>query len=660
MSRTFWLASLAAAWLALPAAAGIVEVQVTRTESFAGGAAQGTRGAYVKVVGVAKGELDPRLAVNRVIANIDRAPRNARGMVEYDVDFYIMRPVEIAKGNGAILYDVTNRGRKFLLPWMQDARQTSPGGLNEPTAAEHAGNGFAFREGYAVVWSGWDPDAPRANGGMTIRVPIATDGGRPIVQRIRDEFVFGTRVSGDGSRAALSYPATSLDPTQARLTVRAREQDAPQEVAWEYVDANTIRLLPASERFKPGYIYDFRYAAKDPKVLGIGYAATRDLVSFLKYEPRDRAGHRNPLAAEDGALAARRALAVGISQSGRYLRDHVSQGFNQDEARRKVFDGVLAHISGIGRVFMNEPFAQPNRTNTQHEDHLFPENAFPFAHGAMDDPITGRRGALLRGDGFDPLVMEVNTSTEYWQKGASLLATDPLGRRDVAMPPGVRLYMVAGTQHGGRAHLGTAAGTCVNPRNPHSPAPLLRALTVALDDWVRAGISPPASRIPRLAESALVAPERIAFPAIPGAQIANGGNSLCLFGEWTDPQVRRDKCYVPLVSSVDADGNEAAGVRLPDIAVPVATYTGWNLYRAPYPEGELCDREGSYFAFAKTRAEREANRDPRPSLAERYASHADYVRRVAETAQQLVRDRLLLAADAAAFVSRAEREGPLK
>ncbi len=492
---------------------------------------------------------------------------------------------------------------------------------------------------------------------MAIDVPVASAAGRPIVQTIREELVVATRGPGDGAALRLSYDAATLDQGEARLTVRARESDPPQALAagdWAYLDARTIKLLPEGTKFKPGWLYDFRYPARDPKVLGIGYAATRDLVAFLRYERRDRAGNSNPLALASGEVPVTRALALGISQSGRYLRDYIGLGFNQDERSRTVFDGVLTHIAGIGRVFMNEPFAQPNRTNTQHEDHLFPENAFPFSTATTIDPVSGRTGSLFRHDGFDPLLIEVNTSTEYWQKGASLLTTDPLGTRELELPHNARVYLVAGTQHGGRAHLATDRGPCVNPRNPHSPAPVLRALVVALDAWVATGIAPPPSRVPTIKDGTLAAPAEAGFPPLPAAAVATFGNRVAPFGDWREPRPRPQEAYRTLVARVDADGNDVAGIRLPDIAVPIATYTGWNLYRAPYPEGELCDRDGSYFAFARTREQRSAEHDPRPSLEERYPSHADYVNRVAAAAQELVRDRLLLAEDAARYVSAAQ------
>jgi Alpha/beta hydrolase domain len=633
-------------------------LKINRTEPFADGKEFGTAGAYLRITGTAYGELDPHHPLNAVIVNLDKASRNARGLVEYEVDFYIMRPVDIARGNRKILYEVVNRGRKNLMPVLHETPETSPGAFNNPTTATDAGNGLTFRAGYTLVWSGWDPDAPRANHGLSMRAPVATDNGAPIVKTIRDEFVFGTRVPTTQQTAPLSYEAATLDQSRARLTVRAREADPHTEIPpsqWAYADARSIKLLPEGTTFQPGLIYDFWYPAKDPKVLGIGFAATRDLVSFLRYEARDRAGNANPVALNGGAPGIRAVFAFGVSQSGRYLRNHIDLGFNQDESGRKIFDGILSHVAGIGKVFANYEFGQPYRTRTQHEDHWFPENYFPFAHATLTDPVTGQTGGLWRGDGFDPSVIEVNTSTEYWQKGASLLHTDPLGQQDITMSPTVRHYLVAGTQHGGRSGMRAARGSGVHPRNPHDPTPALRALLVALDRWVTEGIEPPPSRIPTLAAGTLVAPKGLKFPDIPGMQAPGFANRVDVLKDWVHPEPAPAGAYTPLVPQVDGDGNEVDGIRLPPIAVPLATYTGWNPYKAPYPEGEFCDREGSYVPFARTKAERLANGDPRPSLEERYGNHEAYVQKLKEVVRELQEARLLLPEDAAWFVNEAAR-----
>ena len=277
----------------------------------------------------------------------------------------------------------------------------------------------------------------------------------------------------------------------------------------------------------------------------------------------------------------------------------------------------------------------------------------PFAHAPQTDSHTGQTHALLRGDGFDPLIIEVNTSTEYWQKGASLLHTDLEAQGDLAIPDTVRLFLMAGTQHGGRAGLTAVQGNGYHPRNPHNPTPALRALLVALEQWVVEGVAPPTSRIPTLADGSLVRPDMLAFPVIPGILAPEQMNVIVGREHWVYPESNPATVYHARIPQVDAGGNEIAGIRLPPIAVPRATYTGWNLYRAPCPKGELCDREGSYLPFAASRVEREASGDPRPSLEERYRSRAAYVKRVEAVAQTLVDERLLLPQDAARYVDEA-------
>lgn len=650
MTRSiFILLALVVGGLATSAEAEITAITIDRVEPFADGATFGDAGVYERVIGTAAGELDPKDPLNRGIVDLDKAPRNAHGMVEYDTDIFLLRPKDPAKGSGKILYEVNNRGRKLLNSWLLDAPAAS-GSLNDPRTVADAGNGFLLRQGFTIVWSGWDPDAPRGNNGMAMHVPVVQAKGRPIIRTIRDELVNGTR-SPKAAVFKLSYAAADLDTRHAHLTVRAKEAYPAREIpadGWAFVDERTIKLLPDGAAPEPGVLYDLVYKAKDPKILGIGFAATRDLVAFLRYEAHDATGAPNP-----AGSGIREALAFGISQSGRYLRDFIGQGFNQAERHRKVFDGVLTHISGIGRVFLNTEFGQPSRTNTQHEDHLMPENEFPFSTATLHDPITGKRGSLFRHDGFDPLLIEVNTSTEYWQKGASLLTTDPLGMRDVPLPANARVFLIASTQHAGRPGLTPAPGLCVNPRNPHNPSPALRALLVDLDEWVSKGVEPPASRVPRLSDGTLAAPDAIGFPAIPGFQAVREMNSIARFPDWVRPKPDGGQQYRPLVAAVDADGNETAGVRLPDIAAPLATHTGWNAYKAPFPEGELCDRDGSYAPLPKTKAERLSNGDPRLSLEERYGDHGAYLAKLTAAAQELVEERLLLPEDAERYIAAA-------
>lgn len=605
----------------------ITAIEIRDRIPLVGGATFGASGAYTRLNGTAFGELDPAHPRNRDIALLGQAPRNARGRVEYRSDFVILTPADPARGNGRILYEVNNRGRIMLF-----ANLCAGAAGNTPQTAAELGNALPLRLGFTLVWNGWDAGAPQATG-LALDAPVATENGTPIVRRIREEFVSGTRL-GVLPAFRLSHDAASANAT---LTVRRTQTGARRDVPFAFVDARTLRLLPDGTPPEPGSIYELQYDATHPRVQGIGFAATRDLIGYLR---------RN--GAEVLGRPVTHTLAFGISQAGRYLRDHIAHGFNADEDGARVFDGVFTHVAGVGRVFHDTPFAQPFRTRTWHEDHDFPEVEFPFSSAAMVDPVTGGGGALLRGEPTDPKLIETNTSTEYWQKGASLLHTDPLGERDVALPATVRGYLLAGTQHGGKANMPRDKGPCVHPRNWHDPMPAVRALLVALDEWVVTDRAPPDSRLPRIADGSLVPAEAVAMPAIPGLSKPRAANDVAPLADWTAPQPA-PRAWRALVPQVDADGNEIAGIRLPDIAVPRGTFTGWNLYAPPYPAGELADRDGSFLAFAETAAAREAAGDPRRSLRERYADDAAHAAAVRDCAAALLRDRLLLAEDAAGF-----------
>jgi Alpha/beta hydrolase domain len=424
-----------------------IEIQVNAVEPFAEGQAFGEAGPYLRIRGVAKGSLDPGAPGNQVIVDLDKAPRNASGLVEYETDFFILRPADPSRTNGVMVYDVTNRGSKRIFQLLDDAPGAPVDAANDPKTAREAGLGFSLGRGYSLVWSGWDPGAPSANNGLGARFPTAMENGRPVTGHIRHEFHIGTRAPGKGDLVRLSYPAVSTDTGQARLAVRDRESDARIEIpanSWEFADAQSIRLLPQGSLFAPFKIYELWYQATGSKVLGIGFATVRDLVSFLRYERSDRHGTPNPLLAEGvptEGTGIHHALAFGVSQSGRFLRHFLELGMNDDGRGRRVFDGVMSHVAGAGKVFANHRFGMPGRTATQHEDRLYPENWFPFGNAVTTDPFSRQTGAILQGRPTDPLVIETNSSTEYWQKGASLTHTDPTGRNDADLPSNLRVYL---------------------------------------------------------------------------------------------------------------------------------------------------------------------------------------------------------------------------
>ena len=635
-------AGLLTALIAGGASAELLELRIGASEPFAGGMAIGEAGPYQRMSGVARGELDPADPRNAGIELLQSAPRNGRGRVEYEVDVFLLAPVS---GSDVLLYDVTNRGSKVALGFFDAASAGSSGQLSDPRTLEQAADGFLLRRGYALVWSGWDPTVSGERGGMTARFPIAMRDGVPIRGRVRDEFSFGIFPAAVPEVARLSYPALRDSP--AELTIRRREGDAPSSVPaedWVWRDDRHIALAGAG--FEAGALYDLRYSAAGPPVLGIGFAAARDLVSFLRHEAVDRSGRANPLRGRTTPRP-RFALSVGISQSGRFLRHFLELGMNRDTKDRRVFDGVLSYIAGAGKVFANHAFGQPGRTAGQHIARLFPETWYPFAHGKVADPLTGAQAGLLRGDGFDPKVIEANTGSEYWHKGASLLHTDPLGQRDLAPPESVRLFLIAGTEHAGGLLIRDKL--CANRGNPHRPDAALRALLVALDEWVREDREPPVRRIPRLADGTLVPLEAFRFPGLPNAAVADRMNRIRVPGDWVDPPRQDGPVYGAHLPQVDADGNELAGVRLPPIAVPLATYTGWNVFAPSYPAPDLCGRSGSFLPLP---IERDPS-DPRPPIRERYPTHAAYVQRVRDAAATLHEQRLLLAEDAERYVAEA-------
>jgi len=644
--------------MTVAAEARVTRIEITKRELFAAGQSFGATGAYEKVVGRFHGALDPAHPLNAAIVDLDKAPRNASGRIEYSADFYLLKPVDLDRGNGALLYDVNNRGNMRALAQFNNAPSS-----NDPTTPEQAGNGFLMRQGFTIAWSGWIPGLAANNNALRIDVPTATTAAGPIEQTVWDEFLFNDDKS---TRGRLTYLATTTDKSRAKLLVRERNLAPPAAVPddqWEFVDARNIRLLPEGTTFRIGMIYQLVYQAANPPVNGIGFAATRDLVAFLRHAVADDAGTANPLA-EGPHVAINRALAHGTSQSGRYLRDFVYSGFNEDESSRIVFDGVNPHVA-TARTYLNYRFGQPNRIiETGHGFMYFPGSSFPFSYEAQTDPFTGAHdGVLARCSARAncPKLIHTNSSTEYWQTAQSLITTDTLGKQDGTPPDNVRIYHLAGTHHTG---VGTSMpeGVCAMPPDRVDYRPVLRAALVALDRWVKDGVLPPASRYPRIADGTLV-PRIEPAGGIPGLTLAKGPNRRIRMDYGPDFDkgivslalpVELGDAYRVLVPKVDADGNELAGVRLPDITVPTGTATGWNV-RAPAAgaAGELCYLQGSFVSFAKTKAEREVRKDPRPSLEERYQDGSGYAERVRQAADALHHDGFLLDEDVTRIVGKA-------
>jgi alpha/beta hydrolase family protein len=644
----------------MPAAGGITRLEITRVESPTfDGHAFGNVGQYVKLVGRAYGEVDPNDPRNAVITDLSLAPRNSSGMVEYVTDVFILKPLDPSKSNHRLFFDVNNRGDMRALSSMDNAAT----GGNDPTAANDSGNGFLLEQGYTIVSAGWDATVLPGNGRLTITVPVAKNAdGSTITGPALEELVVDDTTT---VTLPLTYAAASPDKSNANLTVRVRYEDPPMPVpaqGWAFTDdtLKTVSLAPNGTAFQQGRLYEFTYTARDPLVAGLGFAALRDVATFLHRGTLDDQGNPNPLAGDVQFI-----YTFCSSQPCRTMHDYLWLGFNQDEAGLRVFDGVLNWVGGGDGIFMNYRFAQPGRTHRQHIARWYPEYQFPFANQVLLDPVTGKSDGRLRrcGDtGTCPQIFEVNSENEYWAKAMSVFQLDGEGN-DLADPANVRYFLMSSLPHGA----GSGPGICQQNRNPLGPNPVLRALLVDLDQWVTSGTEPPPSRMPRRADGTLVpsSPQDVVgFPAIPGV-IYNGRNhtgDLFDFGPQFDkgilsivPPTLLGTPYPALVPRTDSDGNDLAGIRLPDVAAPLATYSGWNLRAVPSGANDGCDASGQKIDFTQTQAERLAKGDPRPSIEERYPTHDTYVNAVTQAATDLQQQRLLLDQDVQQYIQAAEQ-----
>ena len=653
--------------------AALIRIEVTTHRPFAEGKPFGSTGPYEVLAGRLHFAVDPEETLNERIADLRFAPKNDAGKVEFWSDFFLLKPVDPFRGNRRLLYDVDNRGNKLAL-WSFNEGERS----NDPHTKAQAGNGFLLRHGYSLLWCAWNGDVVEdGNHRLTIGLPVARQAdGTPItgqvhleisVDRPERSWTFGWSPWG----VAAAYPA--MDPEDPEATILQRATRAhPGELlprnAWRFARWEEGQVIddPSSIHveagLQPGWIYDVVYTAQDPRVMGLGLAAIRDAVAFFRYEAADAESTPNPLA---GAID--HSYMFGISQSGRLVNHFIYDGFNTAVGGRPVFDGAIAHVAGAGRGLFNHRFGLATLYGTQHRDNLVPSEAFPLATVPNVDPVTGEEGDMLaraRAQGHVPKLFFIQSSTEYWSRAASLLHTSVDGERDLAVDANVRIYLIAGSQHLGATPATPGIGQ--TPRNPlyHRP-PIFRALLAALDRWVSEDEAPPESRYPRIDEGTLVTLETFnaAFPAIPGVtapKVVYRPLRLDLGPRWHREGVadllppETGEPFTTLVPMVDSDGNETAGIRLPDIAVPVGTHTGWSLRAAAHgAEKMLAGLDGSFLGFPHTGEDREQTGDPRPSILERYPTRADYLSKITEAAMALQQEGFLLAEDALEMIRRA-------
>lgn len=631
--------------LAATARAEVVRFEVLQSVPAFEGRSFGSVGPYVRVTGRATIALDPADRRNAVIADIGQAPRNAAGKVEATADVVLLRPADPARGNGTLLVDVPNRGRKLAPQLFDDASQPA---ANNAEKATDAGLGFLHGQGYAMAWIGWQADIPSQPGQLALAAPAL----QGVTGPVRDEFLFDHM----RSPATQTLSAAIADPSSLQVTVRAR-WDAPREtpagLSIRATGPQTVEITRPATGFDAAALYEVTYTARDPILFGLGFAATRDVVDFLRHDTTPA----NPLAAA-GRTGVQRAIGFGVSQSGRFLRDFLYFGFNEDLRGRKVFEGLMPHIAGARRMATNFRFGNPGRNARHPQDPAWQADLFPFAYQTLTDPLSGRRDGLMercRANNTCPRVIHTDSEHEWWASRASLLVTDLAGNH-LELPPDVRAYMIAGTPHfSDPADKVRRAPTMALPVNPmHAGAPM-RALLVAMQGWITTGAEPPASRVPMRAHGTLVAaadavPNNI--PGLPYAAIYTGA-------AFTDTKAFPPKVlgtYPVFVPLADPDGMAVAGIRMLPLAVPRATYTGWNPRPEGYGPGTLFPLQGAVVPFAATRAEREAARDPRPSLAERYADEAAYVAAVRAAAARMVAERLLLPEDAQRAIDAATQD----
>jgi hypothetical protein len=598
--------------------------------------------AYERITGRAYFTVDPGLPVNRAVVDVDKAPRNSNGQVEFSGDLYMLRPK--SGGNGAILFEVSNRGGRGMLNMFDRA-----------SAGNELGDKLLLDRGYTLVWLGWQFDVPtdRANL-LHFYAPVA----KGITGVVRAEIVVDrkTTTQSVADRNHTPYPVLHPDDPGLTLTVRDRVEGPRTSVPrkdW-HIEGGTNVVLTTG--FEPGRLYELVYTAADPPVAGLGMAAIRDFISNMKYEGNATLPGRIP-----------RAIAFGVSQSGRFLRAYLYDGFNQDEKGRKVFDGVMAHVAGAGRGSFNVRFAQPSRDGHPFLNTLYPTDLFPFTDIDESDATTGAKGGLLTHSSdskFWPKIFYTNSSYEYYGRDAALIHSTADGKQDAPLASNTRVYFFAGGQHG-PATFPPPHNNTQNASNPNPYTWSMRALLAAMTAWIKDDTAPPASLYPRVSADQAVALGAVQFPKISGvgfptrttrAWHVDYGPQFAK-GIVTQEPPKLGAAFPRLVPQVDRDGNDLGGIRMPEIQVPLATYTGWNLRAASIgAPDELFSMQGSFLPFARTKADREQAGDPRLSIAERYASREDYLGKFEAAAKSLAAAGFLLPGDVPKLVERGAQE----
>jgi hypothetical protein len=647
--------------------ARVTRVEISSRHDVLEGKSFGNVGAYERIVGRVYFSIPISNPHNQRIVDLPNAVNLKNGEVEFSADFVAVRPKDSKKGNGSLLLEVPNRGHSRILSLVD--------GGDEDLSSD-AGDAWLLRNGYTVVSLGWQWDAEGPDA-LKFSAPIAKENGRTITGLLRGDFML-PRAMDDvalghyfvGRVGGVEYPVANPKDPRNSLTVRDTREGKRKAIArsdWDFAHEVDGKLIPSDRHihlkggFQPGKIYEYVYVAADPVVAGGGFAAVRDFAAYAKH-------------AADAVTPASRVYGEGISQNGRFLRDFLFQGFNADEEGRMALDGVLAHVAGAGRGSFNYRFAQPSRDAQPTSSIFFPTDIFPFTDQPEKDPVSRETAGLLdraTKDGVLPRIFFSNTSYEYWGRVAALIHVSADGKQDADVSDHVRIYHLTGLQHYSGPFPPAKAEADTMGQFPQSPLPVRffwRSMIANMDAWVRNGQAPPASSYPKLSDATLVPLDKLALPVIPGVirpreanaayRLDYGPNFPKGIFEMQPPKV--GGAFPVLVPQVDVDGNELDGVRLPELIVPLATYTGWSL-RDPSigAADQRCAFVGSYLPFARTAEERKKNGDPRKSVAERYTNRESYITHFSKALDELVAQHWILVEDRAAVLERGEKEWDL-
>jgi hypothetical protein len=645
--------------------AEVVRVEIESREDVLGGQSFGAAGPYEKIVGKVYFVFDPSNPMNARIVDLDKAPRNRDGLVEAWANFTVLRPKDPVPSGGVALLEVSNRGGKASLSYFNGAGRSL-----DPADAEHFGDGLLMRMGLTVIWVGWQFDVPLREGLLRLHVPTAVgEDGAALEGLVRADWVMdrATQSLHIGHRSHIAYPVAYPDHPDNVLTVRdgrnAPRQTVPRD-EWRFarlagdsvvVDPTHI-YMPSG--FEAGKIYELVYRAQNPAIVGLGLAAVRDMISYAKYDPS------SPFPVQYG-------VAIGISQTGRFLRHYIYQGFNTDEEGRKALDGVMAHTAGAGRGSFNHRFGQPSRDAHRYSAFFYPTDIYPFASATQTDSVTGASDGLLAHQ-FEwenlPKVFYTNTGYEYWGRAAALITTTVDGKGDIDLYPNERFYHLASGQHFVERFPPPEAGKMPEAEayrgNPLNFLVSMRALLNRMVEWVRDDVEPPASAYPRIDSGTLVGLENVNFPAIPGVTfptVAHEAYRADFGARWAEGIIdiqppKLGESFPVLVPQVDMVGNELGGVETIEILAPLATHTAWNLrYGFPGGTDELTDFRGTLIPLPATEADRERSGDPRPSIESLYSGKEAYLSTVEQAARSLVGRGFLLEEDVEATRDRASQ-----